>query len=145
MPLVLTHPGAEDRVTARVWLHSMGGPADSQAWAAAGTPWADSTRTSPAIDWDRFVVADLWPQVVVAQERNGLKEDPAFDVTTMTYSDYCRAFGQSRRQYNAVIGTDDPDLSAFRAFGGKMITWHGADDLVIPYQGTVDYRARAGR
>jgi hypothetical protein len=201
---------------------------------------------APAVNWDRFLVADIWPQVVMAQERNAptvcefdafekaavdacdrndgvadrvvnepkscrynpyslvgtkvlcdgkeltisradadvvrkiwdgppgwygfakgadlasvagpeplelastwvqyfVKQDPAFDIRKMTYGDYQRAFAQSQRQFNAVIGTDDPDLSAFRAAGGKMITWHGTDDSLIPYQGTVDYRDRVGR
>jgi hypothetical protein len=85
-----------------------------------------------------FKVASTWVQYFV-------KEDPAFDVTTMTYRDYYRVFAESQRKYNAVIGTDDPDLSAFRASGGKMVTFHGTDDSLIPYQGTVDYRDRVGR
>ncbi|HXA59483.1 MAG TPA: tannase/feruloyl esterase family alpha/beta hydrolase, partial [Streptosporangiaceae bacterium] len=41
-----------------------------------------------------------------------------------------------------IIGTDDPNLTAFRNAGGKMITWHGlADPLIFP-QGTVNYVQR---
>ncbi|ABV94777.1 feruloyl esterase [Dinoroseobacter shibae DFL 12 = DSM 16493] len=41
--------------------------------------------------------------------------------------------------YNA----DSPDLSAFRAAGGKMIVWHGwADAIVTPYK-TVDWYEKA--
>jgi len=37
------------------------------------------------------------------------------------------------------INTDNPDLSAFKNRGGKMLTWHGlADELITP-QGTVNY------
>ncbi len=37
------------------------------------------------------------------------------------------------------INTDNPDLSAFRNRGGKLLTWHGlADELIMP-QGTVNY------
>lgn len=37
------------------------------------------------------------------------------------------------------INTDNPDLSAFKNRGGKMLTWHGlADELIMP-QGTVNY------
>jgi feruloyl esterase len=37
------------------------------------------------------------------------------------------------------INTDNPDLSAFRKRGGKLLTWHGMADEVIPAQGTVHY------
>lgn len=37
------------------------------------------------------------------------------------------------------INTDNPDLSAFKNRGGKLLTWHGlADELIMP-QGTVNY------
>jgi hypothetical protein len=41
-----------------------------------------------------------------------------------------------------LIGTDNPDLSAFRARGGKAIVWHGWADQLISAQGTVDYIQR---
>lgn len=40
------------------------------------------------------------------------------------------------------INTDDPDLSAFAARGGKMITEHGLNDTLIPPQGTISYYQR---
>ncbi len=46
------------------------------------------------------------------------------------------------REYDSIIGTDAPNLSAFEAADGKMITWHGlADQLIFP-QGTIDYYQR---
>jgi len=40
------------------------------------------------------------------------------------------------------INTDNPDLSAFKNRGGKMLTWHGlADELIMP-QGTINYYTR---
>lgn len=41
-----------------------------------------------------------------------------------------------------MIGTGDPDLTDFKKAGGKMITWHGNSDPVIPFNGTVDYYER---
>ena len=40
------------------------------------------------------------------------------------------------------INTDDPDLSAFKARGGKLMLVHGANDELIPYRGSVDYYQR---
>ncbi|MCR9255473.1 MAG: tannase/feruloyl esterase family alpha/beta hydrolase [Alphaproteobacteria bacterium] len=43
----------------------------------------------------------------------------------------------------AVYNADDPDISEFRAAGGKMIVWHGwADAIVTPYK-TVDWYEKA--
>jgi hypothetical protein len=187
---------------------------------------------APAVNWDRFVPADLWPQIVMQQEHNfptqceftafqeaavaacdgrdgvtdgvigeykscdynpyrlvgtkiqcdgkeitisradaevvrkiwegapqwfGLSRgtsfaglantvtSPDFDISTITYRDFDRLIRQSQRQYGSILGTDNPDLSAFRDSGGKMITWHGTVDSLIPYQGTVDYRERVER
>lgn len=81
---------------------------------------------------DPFQVPALWAQLFV-------EKDPSFDLSTITYSDFTKLFKQSEAEYDKVIGTDDPDLSAFRKSGGKLITWHGSADQFIPAQGTVQY------
>jgi feruloyl esterase len=85
-----------------------------------------------------FPVPALWVQLF-------LKKDPTFDITKITYSDFAQLFKQSQVEYDKTIGTDDPDLSAFRKSGGKLITWHGQADQYIPTQGTVDYRKQVER
>jgi feruloyl esterase len=43
----------------------------------------------------------------------------------------------------AMYNGDDPDISAFRDAGGKMIVWHGwGDAIVTPYK-TLDWHAQA--
>lgn len=74
-----------------------------------------------------------------------LKKQPSFDVSTITYSQFTQLFKQSEAEYGKVIGTDDPDLSAFRESGGKLLTWHGQADEYIPTQGTVEYREQVER
>jgi feruloyl esterase len=45
-------------------------------------------------------------------------------------------------EFSSTIATDNPDLSAFRHDGGKILIWHGlADQLIFP-QGTVNYYQR---
>ncbi|MCO1594553.1 tannase/feruloyl esterase family alpha/beta hydrolase [Micromonospora sp. RHAY321] len=85
-----------------------------------------------------FTVADSWVRYFV-------KQDPSFATTTMTYRTFAQIFRQSQRQYNDIIGTDDPDLSAFAKAGGKLLSWHGQADELVPTQGTVDYRERVNR
>jgi feruloyl esterase len=65
-----------------------------------------------------------------------------WDWTTTTFEQFDKLFGQSAEMYGTVIGTDNPDLSAFKEAGGKLIMWHGqADQLIFP-QGSIDYYQR---
>ncbi|MEM9009908.1 MAG: tannase/feruloyl esterase family alpha/beta hydrolase [Pseudomonadota bacterium] len=68
-------------------------------------------------------------------------EDPGPNWTPMDFdfeTDPSR-MGASSAAYNG----DDPDISAFREAGGKMIVFHGwADAIVTPYK-TVDWYAQA--
>lgn len=43
------------------------------------------------------------------------------------------------------INTDNPDLSAFKASGGKLLHWHGLDDELIMPQGSINYHSRVLR
>jgi hypothetical protein len=71
-----------------------------------------------------------------------LRQDPAWDWQTMAYEQYVLLFQQSVLQYQAVIATDDPDLSGYRDAGGKVIFWHGNADPLIFFRGSVDYYQR---
>jgi feruloyl esterase len=71
-----------------------------------------------------------------------LTQDPKFDGNTVTPALFERFWDQSVEQYGLVIGTDNPDLTAFRERGGKAIVWHGWADQLITAEGTVDYYGR---
>jgi hypothetical protein len=71
-----------------------------------------------------------------------LTQDPTFDGNAVTPARYERFWEQSLEQYGAVIGTDNPNLTAFRDRGGKAIVWHGWADQLISAEGTVDYYTR---
>jgi Tannase and feruloyl esterase len=65
-----------------------------------------------------------------------------WDWTTLTSDQYDQLFQQSVEMYSDVIGTDNPDLGAFKNAGGKLVIWHGlADQLIFP-QGSIDYYKR---
>jgi hypothetical protein len=82
-----------------------------------------------------FQVPAIWVATFVEKQ-------PLFDLSTITYSQFTQIFKQSQAEYDKIIGSDAPDLSAFRKSGGKLLTWHGSADQYIPTQGTVDYRKR---
>jgi hypothetical protein len=71
-----------------------------------------------------------------------LNQNPQWDWHTLTRDSYENYWTQSVEEFSAVIATDNPDLSAFRARGGKLILWHGLADQLIYPQGTVDYYKR---
>jgi hypothetical protein len=78
------------------------------------------------MDWFRFFLA----------------QNPQWDWTTLTPAGFEFLWKQSVEQYGAVIGTDDPDLTAFRDRGGKIIVYHGLADQLIPADGTIEYYKR---
>lgn len=71
-----------------------------------------------------------------------VQQDPDWDWTTATYEQYDQLFLQSVEMYTTVIGTDNPDLRAFKSSGGKVLIWHGQIDQLIFPQGTVNYYER---
>jgi hypothetical protein len=80
----------------------------------------------------------------IATDHLGLwvNQDPAWDWQTLDYEGFEEDFQESIDLFNDVIGTDNPDLSAFRDSGGKVIMWHGwLDQLIFP-QGSIDYYER---
>jgi Tannase and feruloyl esterase len=79
-----------------------------------------------ALDWVRYFLA----------------QNPQMDWTTVTPAAYERFWDQSVEEYGGVIGTDNPDLTAFRDHGGKAILWHGWADQLITAEGTIDYYKR---
>ncbi len=85
-----------------------------------------------------FFVADNWVRYFVTR-------DPGLDTTHLTYRQFFKIFRESQKRFHSVIGSDDPDLSAFARAGGKLLSYHGQSDELVPTQGTVDYRKRVNR
>ncbi|KAL1304355.1 hypothetical protein AAFC00_000752 [Neodothiora populina] len=79
-----------------------------------------------------FATSQAWIQYY-------LEENSDFDVNNMGYAGFASAFASSVSNYTDIIGTDNPDLSDFKANGGKMISWHGLADQLIFTNGTFDY------
>jgi feruloyl esterase len=91
------------------------GPASEQLWAAYASP--------------QFGIGTSYFRSVIANDQ---RWDPAsFDID----ADIARAEAQDGGAAKAM----DPDLSAFFARGGKLITYHGTADGLIPYGNSVNY------
>ncbi len=65
-------------------------------------------------------------------------EDPTW---TLKRFDLGPDLAAAAAKLGAVLDATDPDLSRFRAHGGKLITYHGWYDAAIPPQNSVDFLA----
>ncbi|KAH6712499.1 Tannase/feruloyl esterase [Leptodontidium sp. MPI-SDFR-AT-0119] len=79
-----------------------------------------------------FSLAEQWLQYFVLK-------DPNVNIRNLTYDGFESLFHKSIQEYESIIGTSDADLSAFKNAGGKMITWHGTQDELIPTDNSVEY------
>ena len=68
-----------------------------------------------------------------------LQRNPAWDWRTLTYQQFDQLYQRSVREFSGIFASDNPDLSAFKKHGGKIIIWHGLSDQLIFPQGTVRY------
>ncbi|WDK10675.1 tannase and feruloyl esterase [Colletotrichum graminicola] len=59
-------------------------------------------------------------------------KNPDSSTTKISFKELERAYRSFRQQYDSFLGSDDPDLTAFRDAGGKMITFHGLVSLSGP-------------
>lgn len=65
------------------------------------------------------------------------------DVDAFTHEQWDGLFRQSVDEYTSVIGTNNPDLTALKKAGTKVLVWHGQADPLIPSNGTINYFERA--
>jgi feruloyl esterase len=92
----------------------------------AGGQWAGAPFV-PSADW-----FEKW-----------IKQDPNWVFTDETYQQYWQDFLNSGRMFDAEIAADNPNLSAFKAAGGKLIMWQGLADQLIFTGDSINYYNRA--
>src|SRR5262245_58844322 len=68
-----------------------------------------------------------------------LTRTPEFDGTHMTAAEFELLLNQSGELFGPVFNASEPDLSAFRDRGGKVIVLHGLADQLIPHGGSIDF------
>jgi len=119
---------ADAEVVKQIWA----GPVDShgkQLWY--GIPkGADFTYLAGA--YAPFTVAGDWIASFV-------EEKPAYDLKSIGYAQFEKIFNQSVAQFHSTIGSDSTDLRSFDKAGGKLITWQGTADQLIPIGDTKAY------
>jgi len=115
--------------------------------AAIDRIWNGATTVKGELLWPGVergapldMLAGATPLVfAVNQPRYWVYLDPRWDWHALTIANYEQFFKKSMHMVNATLAPENPDLSAFRAHGAKMLSWHGFSDQVIPPRGTVMY------
>ena len=93
-----------------------------------------NTGGTPLAPRPNGITLDWW--------RYFLNEDAQWTWTGLTRAAYERYWDQSVEQFGAVFATDNPDLAAFKARGGRIVMWHGWSDQLIYPGGSIDYYTR---
>lgn len=119
-------PGAQPGT--RLWF---GYERGSPLVGIVSPPFGDIDSLGP----NPFFIPVQWFQYWVFQ-------NAAFDWHTLTERSFDQAFREGENKFSQVVGTFDPDLSRFKARGGKMIVYHGLADEVIPSRATYNYYNR---
>jgi hypothetical protein len=83
--------------------------------------------------------------VAIEQVRFWVYFDPAWDWTHLDYASFPAFFKDTVDKVGPIMASDNPNLSAFRDSGGKLVLWHGWVDQLINAQGTIDYYDRVAR
>ncbi|KAE8133580.1 Tannase/feruloyl esterase [Aspergillus pseudotamarii] len=65
--------------------------------------------------------------------------NPSANLADLDHETFDEIFARSKQDFDAIMGTNNPDLSSFKRAGGKIITWHGLSDQLIPPKGTEQY------
>ena len=73
--------------------------------------------------------------------------DPTWDWRTFSFDTPAgyEALQKSERQLGPIMNAVNPDLTAFRGRGGKLIVWHGWSDQRVPPLNSIEYRAAVER
>jgi Tannase and feruloyl esterase len=79
-----------------------------------------------------FIPSADWFQRWITQNLN-------FVYTDLTYQQYFQDFLRSGQMFDDALATDNPNLQAFRAHGGKLIMWQGLADQLIFTGDSINY------
>ncbi|KAI8721529.1 Carboxylic ester hydrolase [Fusarium sp. LHS14.1] len=82
-----------------------------------------------------FGIANNWV-------KNFLMKDLEADPMALTLAEFDRLWQVSVQEWASFLATDDPDLRPFHKIGGKLLVWHGLDDIQIYAGGTEEYYNR---
>ena len=71
--------------------------------------------------------------------RNWIKQDQTWLYTDETYAQFWQDLQTSSSLFDNALGTDNPNLTAFRNTGGKILLWQGLADQLIFTGDSINY------
>ncbi len=77
--------------------------------------------------------------IAVDQGKYWVYFDAAWNWQVLDYKNYLDFFKDTVAKVGPMMASDNPDLSAFRNHGGKLVLYHGWSDMLIVPEGTIDY------
>ena len=130
-PDCLTHP----QVDALRKIY--GGPVDPRTRKSI-YPGFPAGSEGLAHNWDSWITEPKAAQSQFANQFFGdfVVADPNWDFRTF---DFVRDVARTDAELGPIINSDNPDLSAFAARGGKLILFQGWADAAITPWGTIQY------
>jgi len=114
---------------------------NSQTGAIIGPGFSPGVEAFPA-NWTVWVTGTNAQQQGIGKLfatfffRDFVFEDTKWDVQSLNLD---RDSKLADDKLAAILNSDNPNLKAFKARGGKLIQYHGWGDAAIPPQGSVDY------
>jgi hypothetical protein len=114
---------------------------NQQTGSIIGPGFSPGVEAFPA-NWVVWITGPSAPQLGVGKLfatfffRDLVYADPKWTVQSLDLDKDIKA---ANDRFGATLNSDDPDLHAFKARGGKLIQYHGWGDAAIPPQGSVDY------
>jgi hypothetical protein len=81
-------------------------------------------------------------RIALQQPRFWVYYNSDWDWQVLDYDNYREFFMESVSKVGPVMGSDNPDLSAFRDRGSKLVIYHGWSDPLIVPEGSIDYYDR---
>ena len=138
---------------------SVPSPAVDNGWkAASGVRFPDGLQTSfglargstlAALANPNFpfsigadvVALELERSTIAGPDFHNASGDGQAGWKNLSFADLARAYdrGVALQPAFGEINSENSDLSAFKKHGGKLLTWHGLADQLIPPQGTIEY------
>ncbi|MEP4148179.1 MAG: tannase/feruloyl esterase family alpha/beta hydrolase [Halioglobus sp.] len=115
-----------------------GNPLGWDRWITGGYEPGEAVEFHPGIEADDFenpVVPNARWAFTMGLMRNFIFSDPEWSYVGYDFADFAQKSASVAQSLNA----DNPDLSAFRAAGGKLIIDNGWMDGSLTAHGTIDY------
>jgi pimeloyl-ACP methyl ester carboxylesterase len=105
-------------------------------WGVPMTTLANTTKDQTGVHSSNpFGISASWVRYAVLQ-------DQPVDLSKLDEAELFSLWTSAQAEFAGILNTEDPDLSKLRDSSTKVLSWHGIDDQMIPYQNSINYRKR---